>query len=109
MHGCGSFVDKNTLVGARGEGDRWITATNILIAVGTSPSKPRGVECDDKTITTSDTVLSLEHLPRTMAVIGAGVIGIEYASMFAALGVQVTVIDQRPRPARVPRRRDRGR
>ena len=43
-------------------------------------------------------MLGLEHLPRSMAVVGAGVIGIEYASMFAALGVQVTVIDQRPRP-----------
>ena len=62
------------------------------------PSKPPGVEVDGKTITTSDTVLSLEQLPRTMVVVGAGVIGIEYASMFAALGVQVTVIDQRPRP-----------
>src|SRR5262249_43633591 len=55
-------------------------------------------ESDDRTITTSDSVLNLEQLPRSMVVVGAGVIGIEYASMFAALGVQVTVIDQRPRP-----------
>ena len=45
--------------------------------------------------------IGLAQLPRTMAVVGAGVIGIEYASMFAALGVQVTVIDQRQRPAGV--------
>src|SRR5215475_9283784 len=47
---------------------------------------------------TADYIVSLQHLPRTLAVVGAGVIGIEYASMFAALGVPVTVIDQRPRP-----------
>ena len=63
-----------------------------------SPSARRragrdGVDSDGRTITTSDTVLNLEQLPRTMVVVGAGVIGIEYASMFAALGVQVTVID----------------
>ena len=75
-----------------------MVAANILIAVGTTPSRPHGVDSDGRTITTSDTVLNLEHLPRTMVVVGAGVIGIEYASMFAALGVQVTVIDGRPRP-----------
>jgi NAD(P) transhydrogenase len=98
IHGRASFEDPHTLAISNDEGRRRVTATNILIAVGTEPSKPRGVACDDKTITTSDTVLGLEQLPRTMAVVGAGVIGIEYASMFAALGVQVTVIDQRPRP-----------
>ena len=98
VHGTATFEDAHTLSVADADGKRRLTSTNILIAVGTSPSKPRGVVCDDETITTSDSVLGLQHLPRTMAVVGAGVIGIEYASMFAALGVQVTVIDQRPRP-----------
>jgi len=79
-------------------GNRRLSARKVLVAVGTRPSKPRGVEHDGKTVITSDEILSLEKLPRTMAVVGAGVIGVEYASMFAALGVSVTVIDQRARP-----------
>ena len=98
VHGRASFEDPHTLVVESTDGRRRLTAAHILIAVGTTPSTPRGVEFDHRTITTSDTVLGLEQLPRTMVVVGAGVIGIEYASMFAALGVQVTVIDQRPRP-----------
>jgi NAD(P) transhydrogenase len=98
LHGRASFEDPHTLCVESIDGRRRLTAANILVAVGTTPSKPRGVEVDGRTITTSDTVLGLEQLPRTMVVVGAGVIGLEYASMFAALGVQVTVIDQRPRP-----------
>jgi len=98
VHGRASFEDPHTLRVDTPTGARRMTADNILIAVGTMPSKPPGVEVDGRTITTSDSVLNLEQLPRTMVVVGAGVIGIEYASMFAALGVQVTVIDQRPRP-----------
>src|SRR5439155_19464783 len=70
----------------------------ILISVGTRPGDPPGVKPDGTTVITSDSVLDLNDLPRTMTVVGAGVIGIEYASMFAALGVNVTVIDKRPRP-----------
>ena len=98
VHGCASFEDPHTLAIDSSDGRRRITAGHVLIAVGTRPSQPAGVEFDYRTITTPDAVLNLDHLPRTMAVVGAGVIGIEYASMFAALGVQVTVIDQRPRP-----------
>jgi NAD(P) transhydrogenase len=96
--GRAAFEDPFTPVVDSVDGRRRLTASNILIAVGTTPSKPKGVDADDRTIMTSDTVLGLKQLPRTMVVVGAGVIGIEYASMFAALGVQVTVIDQRPRP-----------
>ena len=98
VHGRAAFEDPHAIAVESLEGRRRLTAEHVLIAVGTLPSRPIGVDCDDRTITSSDTVLGLEHLPRTMAVVGAGVIGIEYASMFAALGVQVTVIDQRPRP-----------
>ncbi|MPZ19179.1 MAG: FAD-dependent oxidoreductase [Luteitalea sp.] len=98
LYGRASFEDPHTLVVDAGNGRRRLTAAHILIAVGTVPSRPRDIEADGQTITTSDTVLNLHQLPRTMAVVGAGVIGIEYASMFAALGVHVTVIDQRPRP-----------
>jgi NAD(P) transhydrogenase len=98
IRGRASFVDEHTVQLESFDGRRRIRARNILIAVGTRPGDAPGIAPDGTTITTSDTVLDLEKLPQTMAVVGAGVIGIEYASMFAALGVQVTVIDQRPRP-----------
>jgi NAD(P) transhydrogenase len=98
IRGPAAFVDPTTLVVESEHGVRRFHADHVLIAVGTTPGRPRGVDVDDETVVTSDTVLTIRTLPRTMAVVGAGVIGIEYASMFAALGVQVTVIDQRPRP-----------
>jgi NAD(P) transhydrogenase len=98
VHGRASFVDPHTVQVDAADGHRRLTADHILLAVGTRPSKPQGVEPDGQIVITSDDILTLQHLPRTMAVVGAGVIGIEYASMFAALGVHVTVIDQRPRP-----------
>ena len=98
VHGQASFVDPHTVRVAVTDGHRSLTTEHVLIAVGTRPGKPTGVELDGQTILTSDEVLQLEHLPHTMVVVGAGVIGIEYASMFAALGVQVTVVDQRARP-----------
>ena len=69
-----------------------------MIAVGTQPARPDTVEFDDRTIIDSDGLLRLERrVPRTMTVVGAGVIGVEYASMFGALGTKVTVVDQRDR------------
>jgi NAD(P) transhydrogenase len=98
LHGRAEFIDPHT-IRLTAEGDRrTITAEKFLIAVGTRPGKPRGIELDGRTVITSDDVLGLDELPQTMAVVGAGVIGIEYASMFAALGVRVTVIDGRERP-----------
>ena len=98
LQGRASFVDPHTLRVESSDGQRLLTTEHTLIAVGTRPSNPRGVAPDGRTVITPDHILALEQLPRTMAVVGAGVIGIEYASMFAALGIQVTVIDQRPRP-----------
>ena len=98
FRGAAKFEDPHTLVVEESNGLSRITAEKILVAVGTRPSEPRGVKPDGSVVITSDTLLQLEKLPRKVAVVGAGVIGIEYASMFAALGVQVTVIDKRPRP-----------
>ena len=70
-----------------------ITAANILIANGTRAVPPSNIP-PNATIITSDDISGLKRLPRTMVVAGAGVIGIDYASMFAALGVEVTVIDK---------------
>ena len=77
---------------------RDITAGKILIGVGTDPARPDGVPLDSEIVITSDEILQLGELPRSMVVIGCGVIGIEYASMFATFGVDVTVIDGQDRP-----------
>jgi len=98
FRGRASFEDPHTIVVEGLGGNQRITAEKILLAVGTRPSEPRGIKPDGQVVITSDTLLQLEKLPRKVAVVGAGVIGIEYASMFAALGVQVTIIDKRPRP-----------
>ncbi len=78
--------------------DEPIRAGRIVIAVGTRPARPSSVEFDDRTIIDSDGLLKLEtRVPRSMVVVGGGVIGVEYASMFGALGSKVTVVDQRDR------------
>jgi len=73
------------------------SAENIVIATGTKPARPASVAFDEKTIIDSDGIIHLEQVPRSMVVAGAGVIGIEYASMFAALGTKVTVVERRDR------------
>jgi NAD(P) transhydrogenase len=76
---------------------RTVTAGKIVIAVGTENTRDPHVPFDGNRIFTSDDILHLDRLPRTLAVVGAGVIGCEYASIFAALGVRVTLVDKRPR------------
>ena len=98
IRGRASFVDPHTVQVESLEGRRKLSVDKVLIAVGTRTSNPPDLSPDGRTIMTSDHVLDLSRLPRNIAVVGAGVVGIEYASMFAALGVQVTVIDRRPRP-----------
>ena len=68
-----------------------------MIAVGTARPGPTDVEFDERTVLDSDGILGLADLPGSLVVVGAGVIGIEYASMFAALGTKVTVVEKRPR------------
>ena len=94
-----SFIDPRTidLVSADGRSRRSITTDKIVVAVGTMPTKPDGVEADGKRILLSDDVLNLADLPRSLAIIGAGVIGLEYGSIFATLGIRVTLIDRDPR------------
>jgi NAD(P) transhydrogenase len=71
-------------------------ADKIVIAVGTKPAHPSTVEFDGETIVDSDQILGIAKVPSSMVVVGAGVIGIEYASMFAALGTKVTIVERRP-------------
>ena len=91
------FVDPHTLRLAYhdGRGTREVTAASVVVAVGTETTRDASVPFDGQRIFTSDDVLGLESLPRSLTVIGAGVIGLEYATIFAALGVRVTLIDKR--------------
>ena len=96
LPGAARFVDGHTVT--IDDSDEQIRADHIVIAVGTKPARPASVAFDDRTIIDSDGLLKLERrVPHSMTVVGAGVIGVEYASMFGALGAKVTVIDQRDR------------
>ena len=94
-----SFTDEHTvrLKYVDGSGWRDISAAFIVIATGTSATRSDHIPFDGKRIFVTDDLLQLDHLPRSLAIVGAGVIGLEYASMFAALGVRVTIIDKRRR------------
>jgi NAD(P) transhydrogenase len=95
--GDASFVDPHTVVVAAASEERRLRAEKIVIAVGTTPTRPKSVAFDNSTILDSDGILELDAIPKSLVVVGAGVIGIEYASMFAALGSRVTVVEQRGR------------
>jgi NAD(P) transhydrogenase len=73
-----------------------VSARYIVIAVGTTTASEPGVPYDGQNVFTSDELLQVEQLPRSLAVVGAGVIGLEYACIFAALGVRVTLLDKHP-------------
>jgi NAD(P) transhydrogenase len=79
---------------------RYLEAEVVLIVTGSSPHRPAGIPYDDEDVHDADGILRIDHLPSSLVVIGAGVIGCEYACMFAALGVEVHLID--PRPALLP-------
>ena len=74
-----------------------MTADKIVIATGTSATRPDNIPIDGIQVFTSDDILDLDRLPRTLTVIGGGVIGCEFASIFATLGVRVTLVDKRSR------------
>ena len=98
LFGTASFIDQHTIrVTSYTGGEQVATAENIVIAVGTSPTRPHTIPFQNDVVFTSDDVLNLTSVPRSLTVVGGGVIGIEYASIFAALGVRVTVIDMRPK------------
>lgn len=98
LPGTGRFVDPHTIAVRReGGADTTLTAEKIVIATGTHPARPDSVEFDERTVIDSDGILHMEEIPRSMVVVGAGVIGIEYASMFAALGTKVTAVERRDR------------
>jgi NAD(P) transhydrogenase len=95
--GHGRFVDEHTvMVEDTNRGEQVsVRGEYIVIATGTKPARPAGVEFDEERVLDSDGILDLKSLPSSMVVVGAGVIGIEFASMFAALGTKVTVVEKR--------------
>jgi len=98
LGGTARFEDPQTVtVAGEVRGDHTtVTAEKFVIATGTKPARPAEVEFDDDHVLDSDGVLRMKRVPGSMVVVGAGVIGIEYASMFAALGTRVTVVEKRP-------------
>jgi NAD(P) transhydrogenase len=95
FEGIGRFYDPHTVTVEDGVNTHRLEAPNIVIAVGTTPSLPPGIIVDHRVVLSSDDILSLQRLPRSMTVVGAGVIGLEYATVFAALGIEVTLVDKR--------------
>lgn len=98
FHGAASFVDPHTVAVKSPEGiESRLQGDVVLIAVGSSPFRPSIFPFEDPRVWDSDTILQLTDLPRSMLVVGGGVIGCEYACMFAILGVDVTVVERRDR------------
>ncbi|MBB6145440.1 NAD(P) transhydrogenase [Silvibacterium bohemicum] len=95
--GVASFVDTNHVRIDGANGSNVHEAERIVIAVGTRPANSAKVPINGRTIINSDQVLELQNLPKTMIVVGGGVIGVEYTCMFSALGVRVTLVEKRPK------------
>ncbi|HLV88287.1 MAG TPA: Si-specific NAD(P)(+) transhydrogenase [Candidatus Sulfotelmatobacter sp.] len=96
FEGEARFINPHTIE-VRGESESHIIrGQHILIACGTRPAHNSEAPVDGSRIVDPDQLLKLEEVPRELIVVGAGIIGLEYASMFAALGVKVTVLDARP-------------
>jgi NAD(P) transhydrogenase len=95
--GVGSFVDPTHLQVTNSRGSTVYETSNVLIATGTKPAVNAKVPINGRTIINSDQVLDLTNLPKTLIVVGGGVIGVEYTCMFSALGVRVTLIERRPK------------
>ena len=97
LTGCASFVDSTHLRVDSSRGMSDCEARVIIIATGTKPATSPKVPINGRTIINSDQILQTPNIPKTLIVVGGGVIGVEYASMFAALGVRVILVEKRPR------------
>jgi NAD(P) transhydrogenase len=97
VHGIARFVDPTHIHVEGPQNELTLEAARIIIAVGTKPAISDKVPVNGKSIVNSDQILGLEALPKSLIVVGGGVIGVEYTCMFAVLGVRVTLIEKRPR------------
>jgi NAD(P) transhydrogenase len=96
--GTGRFEDAHTIKATDEHGSpRYVRGEVILIATGSKPHRPPEIPFDDKSVFDSDSILTMDRIPKSMIVVGGGVIGCEYASIFTAMGVEVTLVDGRER------------
>src|SRR5215813_6886783 len=97
LTGCAGFTDPTHIRVTNSRGTSDFEAKQIVIATGTKPAESPKVPLNGRTIVNSDQILQMAGLPRTLIVVGGGVIGVEYTCMFATLGVRVVLIEKRPR------------
>ncbi len=93
--GTARFISPTKIAVKNALGEEMLEGSVVLIATGSSPHRPSTVPFDDECVCDSDTILQIGKIPANLAVVGAGVIGCEYASIFAALGVEVHLVDAR--------------
>jgi len=97
VHGIARFVDPHRVRVEGPQTDTLLEAERIILAVGARPASSATVPVNGRTIVNSDQILDLPELPRSLIVVGGGVVGVEYTCMFAVLGVRVTLIEKRDR------------
>src|ERR1700691_3158880 len=97
LTGQDSFLDATHIQVENSRGKAEIESPNVIIAVGTKPAVSDKVPVNGRNILDSDQILSMTEMPKTLIVVGGGVIGVEYACMFATLGVRVILVERRPR------------
>jgi NAD(P) transhydrogenase len=100
VHGEAQLEAGHTVVARAGDGTQTrLHADRVIIATGSSPLRPAGVPFDDPCVFDSETVMNIARKPRELLIVGGGAIGVEYATIFSALGVPVTILDSAPRLA----------
>lgn len=97
MFGRASFLDATHVRVENTSGQRDVTAPTIVVATGTKPAASPTVAVNGRNIVNSDQILQMPEIPKTLIVVGGGVIGVEYTCMFAILGVRVILVEKRPR------------
>ncbi len=93
IHGTARFVDPHTIAIATKDGEHVIRAEHVLIATGSAPNRPAAFAFEAERIYDSDEIVSVSSIPKSLVIVGGGVVGSEYACLFAALGVEVTMIE----------------
>jgi NAD(P) transhydrogenase len=97
IHGLGKFIDPHHVRVENNNGFSELAGEYIILATGTKPAVNPKVPINGRNIINSDQILAMPQVPRTLIVVGGGVIGVEYACMFATLGVRVIIVEKRPR------------
>jgi NAD(P) transhydrogenase len=97
IHGIGKFMDPHHIRVENNDGFSELEGQFVVLATGTKPAANRKVPINGRNIINSDQILTMPQVPRTLIVVGGGVIGVEYACMFATLGVRVIIVEKRPR------------